>query len=178
MNLDIKVASTIGFPSGISNTESKVSEMKQAFNDGATEFDFVMNISAVRTHDWKRVRDEFDTLRNTIPTTDKFHPILKVILEVGLLEDDEIKRACDIAVAAKLDFVKTSTGFNTKLEPKQTARYVKLMAEQVKGTGVLVKASGGIQSLNDLNLMLESGASRIGTSNSVRIMKEIRGDVA
>ena len=176
MNLNIAVATTIGFPSGISNIESKVVEMQQAFNDGATEFDFVINLSAVKTGDWKRVKDEFVALRNAIPDNEKFHPILKCIMEVGLLQDDEIKRACDIAVANKIDFVKSSTGFNTKLEPKNTARYIKLMADQVKGTGVLVKASGGITCLNDVNLMLENGASRIGTSNSVRIMKEIRGE--
>jgi len=173
MNLDVKVATTIGFPSGISSIQSKVAEMQQAFNDGASEFDFVMNLSAALTSDWKRVKDEFVILRNVIPTTDKFHPILKVILEVSALEDDQVKRACDIAVAAGLDYVKTSTGFHAnKLEPKQTARYVKLMFDQVKGSGVLVKASGGIKTLNDVELMITSGASRIGTSNSVKIMEE------
>jgi deoxyribose-phosphate aldolase len=172
MNLNIAVATTIGFPLGTSSIQAKVAEMQQAFNDGATEFDFVMNLSAARTGDWKRVKDEFVVLRNAIPTTDKFHPILKCILEVGLLSDEEIKRACDIIVANKIDFCKTSTGFLAKLEPKQTARYVKLMADQVKGTGVLVKASGGIKTLNDVNLMLENGANRIGTSNGVSIMLE------
>jgi deoxyribose-phosphate aldolase len=174
MNLDIKVASTIGFPHGNSSIEAKVAEMQQAFNDGATEFDFVMNLSAARSSDWKRVKDEFVTLRSTIPDfINKFHPILKVILEVATLTDDEIKRACDIAVACHLDYVKTATGFySIKLEPKQTARYVKLMAAQVKGSPIKVKASGGIHCLKDVNLMLENGANRIGTSNSVQIMEE------
>jgi len=173
MNLNIAVATTIGFPLGTSSIQAKVVEMQQAFNDGATEFDFCINTGLVKTKEWKHIKDEFVTLRNAIPTTEKFHPILKVILEVGLLEDDEIKRACDIAVAAGLDFVKTSSGFLSKLEPKQTSRYVKLMSDQVKGSGMLVKASGGIKTLSDVNLMLENGANRIGTSNGVSIMKEI-----
>jgi deoxyribose-phosphate aldolase len=172
MNLNIKVVSTIGFPSGICNIESKIAEMKQAFNDGASEFDFVANLSAIRTGDWKRFKDELVILRNVIPTTDKFHPILKCILEVGLLEDSEIQRACDIIVASKIDFCKTSTGFLAKLEPKQTARYVKLIADQVKDSPVKVKASGGIKTYDDCLLMVSSGASRIGTSNSVNIMQE------
>jgi deoxyribose-phosphate aldolase len=173
MNTHVAVATTIGFPHGISNIESKVAEMKQAFNDGATEFDFVINLSAVRTSDWKRVKDEFVALRNAIPDHPSFHPILKCILETGLLSDEEIKRACDIIVANKIDFCKTSTGFLAKLEPKQTARYVKLMSDQVKGSTVRVKASGGIKTLSDCLLMIEAGASRIGTSNSVKIMQEI-----
>jgi deoxyribose-phosphate aldolase len=172
MNLNIIVATTIGFPLGTSSIQAKIAEMKQAFNDGATEFDFCVNTGLIKTGEWKHTKDEFIALRNAIPSTDKFHPVLKVILEVGLLEDDEIKRACDIAVASKIDFVKTSTGFLAKLEPKQTARYVKLMSDQVKGSGVLVKASGGIKTLNDVNLMLENGANRIGTSNGVSIMLE------
>jgi deoxyribose-phosphate aldolase len=174
MNVNVAVCSVIGFPFGTGNIESKVAEMQQAFNDGATEFDFVMNLSAAKTGDWKRAKDEFVALRNAIPDHPSFHPILKIILEVGVLEDDEVKRACDIAVASKIDFVKTSSGFLAKLEPKQTARYVKLMSDQVKGSGVLVKASGGIKTLADVELMIDAGASRIGTSNSVRIIEEIK----
>ena len=173
MDVHIDVCSVIGFPFGTGNIESKVAEMQKAFNDGATEFDFVMNLSAACTNDWKRVKDEFVTLRNTIPTTEKFHPILKVILEVGVLQDEDIKRACDIAVANKIDFVKTSTGFHAnKLEPKQTARYVKLMCDQVKGSNTKVKASGWLRTLSDVELVLEAGASRVGTSNSIQIIEQ------
>ena len=174
MNVHIDVCSVIGFPFGTNSIQAKVAEMQQAFNDGATEFDFVMNLSAACTGDWKRVKDEFTILRNTIPTTENFHPILKVILEVGILQDEDIKRACDIAAASKIDFVKTSTGFHTnRLEPKQTARYVKLMADQVKGSGTQVKASGWLRTLDDVKLVLEAGASRVGTSNSVKILQEL-----
>ena len=171
MNIHVAVASTIGFPHGNSSIQAKVAEMQQAFNDGATEFDFVINTGLIKTLEWKRIKDEFVALRNAVLTTDKFHPILKCILEVCVLEDNEIKRACDIAVACKIDFLKTSTGFHAnKLEPKQTARYVKLMADQIKGTLTRVKASGGIKSLSDCLLMVEAGASRIGTSNSVLVL--------
>jgi deoxyribose-phosphate aldolase len=174
MSVNIKICSVIGFPHGISNIDSKVTEMQRAFNDGATEFDFVLNISAVKTGDWLRIKHEFETLRKTIPTAPTFQPILKVILECGLLSDDEIKHCCDLAIETGLSYVKTSTGFLAKLEPKETARYVKLMADQVKGSGVLVKASGGIRSLIDLEMMIEAGASRVGTSNSIKIMEEFQ----
>ena len=176
MNLNIAIASTIGFPLGTSSFESKVIEMQQAFNDGATEFDFCLNVGLVKSGEWKRIKDELLILRNTIPDfLNKFHPILKCILEVGLLTDDEIKHCCDLAIENHIDFIKTSTGFLTKLDPKQTARYVRLMSDQVRGSKVKVKASGGIKTLADCEMMIDAGASRIGASNSVAIMHEVNG---
>lgn len=173
MNLDIKVATTIGFPSGICNIESKVEEMKQAFNDGAVEFDTVINLSAVKTGDWLRVQHELEALRAAVPDwLDKFHPILKVILEVGLLTEYEIKKSAELCIETNCDFLKTSTGFNTKLPIEKTAEYVRMLKEFSKGSKIKVKASGGIKTLRDFNLVLEAGADRIGTSNGVQILEE------
>lgn len=174
MNIDIKVASVVGFPHGISNIDSKVAEMQRAFNDGATEFDFVINLSAVKTGDWLRVKKELITLRNAIPTALTFQPILKCIFEVCHLTDDEIKKCCDLAIECNLDFIKTSTGFAKQLAPEETARYVKLMADCVKGSTVQVKASGWIRTLADVRMMLNAGATRVGSSGSVKIMQELK----
>lgn len=174
MNLDIKIASTIGFPFGTSSIESKVEEMKQAFNDGATEFDFVLNLSAAKTHDWLRIQHEFESLRKTIPTwLNYFHPTLKVILEVGMLTDDEIKKASELAIETGMDFLKTSTGINVELAPIKTAEYVKMLKDFSKGSKIKVKASGYIKTLQDFNMMLEAGADRIGVSRAVQILDEL-----
>jgi deoxyribose-phosphate aldolase len=161
--------SVVSFPFGATTISSKLTETAQALTDGAKEIDFVINISAVKTSDWNKIKTEFKTLRDIT----EGRALIKCILEVGVLEDEEIKRACDIAAASKLDFVKTSTGFHVnKLEPKQTARYVKLMADQVKGSNTKVKASGWLRSLNDVNLVLEAGANRVGASNSIAIIEQ------
>lgn len=173
MNMEIKTASTIGFPNGNSNIESKIEEMKQAFNDGATEFDFVCNLSAVKSGDWQRIRREFESLRQAIPFNTIFQPILKVILEVGSLTDDEIKKASELAINSRIDFLKTSTGFLNKLPIEKTAKYVKMLKDFSKGSDIKIKASGGIKTLQDLELVLQAGADRVGTSNGVKIMEEL-----
>ena len=169
---NVGVCSVVGFPFGLSDVHTKSLETERAIAKGASEIDFVINISAVRSADWKRVKDEFVELREASE-----HHILKVILEVGLLSTEEIKRCCALAVETNLDFVKSSTGVNIKLEPAKTAEYIKLMRDYVNGSRVRVKASGGIKSLKDCQMMIDAGASRIGSSNSAEIMKELRGDL-
>lgn len=167
--------SVVGFPFGATTITEKLVETNTAIFDGAKEIDFVINLSAVKSGDWHKIEDEFQNLRNAVLN----QAVLKCILEVAALTDDEIKRCCDIAARYELDFVKTSTGFfSKKLEPVETARFVKLMHDQVNGSSTKVKASGGIKTLDDVNLMLEYGANRIGTSNAVPIMWEFyeRGD--
>lgn len=167
--------SVVAFPFGSTTLTEKLVETNTAISDGAKEIDFVANISAIKTGDWTKIKTEFQTLRDATLN----QALLKCILEVGVLEDEEIKRACDIAVACKLDFVKTSTGFHlNKLEPKQTARYVKLMADQVKGSNTKVKASGWLRTLDDVKLVLEAGADRVGASNSIAIVEEfLKGEI-
>ena len=168
----VKTCSVIAFPFGATDIHTKSLEIERAISKGAHELDAVINISLVKTGEWKRLKDELMEIREASD-----HHILKLILEVGALTDDEIKRCCDLAVETNLDFVKTSTGFFKELKPVETARYVKLMKESVNGSRVKVKASGWIRTLADFNMMVEAGASRVGCSRSVDIIKEWKGDI-
>jgi deoxyribose-phosphate aldolase len=161
--------SVVSFPFGSTTLTEKLVETNTAIFDGAKEIDFVINIAAVKSGDWHKIETEFLTLRNATLN----QAIMKCILEVGVLTDDEIRHCCDLAVKYNLDFVKTSTGFHlNKLESTQTARFVKLMVDQVKGSSTKVKASGWLRTLNDVKLVLDAGANRVGASNSVQIMEQ------
>lgn len=164
----ILTCSVISFPLGETDIHTKSLEIERAISKGAHELDAVINISLVKTGEWKRLKDELAELREASE-----HHVLKLILEVAALTDDEIKHCCDLAMEANLDFVKTSTGFfKTALAPAETARYVKLMKDSVRGSRMKVKASGWIRTLADFNLVVEAGADRVGCSRSVDIIKE------
>ena len=163
----IGIASVISFPFGLENILSKCEEINNVIAHGATELDIVANLSSIKSGDFKRFEDEIRAIREV----SEGHT-LKVILEVGLLTDDEIKHSVDICCQHYVSFVKTSTGYLAKLTPQETARYVKLMVDCTKDSITKVKASGGIKTLDDLNLMIEAGATRIGTSSGVKIMEE------
>ena len=167
----VKVCSVIGFPFGNSSIESKIEEARQAIKDGADELDIVVNIGAVKSHDFKRVRDELIQVRKV--TMGK---ILKVILETGLLDINDMSSSCNICIETEVDFVKTSTGVNVKLPPSTTSEHVARLKQFVQDTPVQVKASGGIKTLADVRLMLDAGADRIGTSSGVNILEELRGE--
>lgn len=164
----IATCSVVGFPFGSGSLESKVAEVNQIAIDGCNELDLVIPIYAVKSHDWHHVRKEIKAIRDEAPGH-----ILKVILEVGLLTDDEIKYSTDICIEQNCDFVKTSTGVNVKIPIEKTTAYVQMLKNLVKGTNVKVKASGGIKTLEHCNLVIAAGADRIGTSNGVSIMQEI-----
>jgi len=167
-SVKVQTCSVISFPFGETDIHTKSLEIERAISKGAHELDAVINISLVKTGEWKRLKDELAEIREASE-----HHILKLILEVGALTDDEIKHCCDLSMEANLDFVKTSTGFfKRELAPKETARYVKLMKDSVSGSRVKVKASGWIRTLADFNLVVEAGASRVGCSRSVDIIKE------
>lgn len=166
----VATCSVVGFPFGSASLESKIAEVNQIIIDGCNELDLVIPIYAVKSHDWHHVRKEIKAIRDEAPGH-----ILKVILEVGLLTDDEIKYSTDICIEQHCDFVKTSTGINIKLPIEKTAQYVLTLKNFVKGTDVKVKASGGIRSLADLKMVLDAGADRVGSSNSVSIMQELNG---
>jgi len=167
----IKVCSVVGFPFGSSSLLSKVVEAGDASANGADEIDVVINIGALKTQAYKRVQDELRSLRDIVK--DK---TLKVILEVGLLSSEEVKAACDICIETKCNYVKTSTGVNVKLTGEDTIGHVKLLKDCVQGTSVKVKASGGIKTLETVKTLLSLGVDRIGTSSSVKIMNELRGE--
>jgi deoxyribose-phosphate aldolase len=161
---DVKVAAVVGFPLGACTTQSKVFETQEAFMDGASEVDMVLNVGKFKSGDNDYVRDD---IRAVADAAHNFGGILKVILETCLLTDDEIVEACKLSMEAGADFVKTSTGFSTG---GATEHDVKLMKETV-GDHLSVKASGGIRDYEQCMKMIEAGADRIGASASVKIME-------
>ena len=161
----VKVCTVVGFPLGASRAAAKVAEAKLALLDGARELDMVLNIGALRSGDYDAAGEEIAALSDLVHASGA---VLKVILETCLLSDEEKRRACRLAVDAKADFVKTSTGFSTS---GATVEDVALMRHEV-GPSVGVKASGGVRTLATLAAMLEAGATRIGTSSGIAILRE------
>ncbi len=162
----VKVCTVVGFPLGASTMESKRFEAMKAMAEGAKEIDMVINISAIKSQDWQYVLDDMASLAQV---THQQGGILKVILENCLLTDEEKRKACELAVKAKVDFVKTSTGFSTG---GATIEDIKLMRSIVGTTGI--KASGGIRDLETAKKMIEAGATRIGTSAGLEIMNGLK----
>ena len=160
----VKVCTVIGFPLGATSTESKMSETTRAIKDGAEEIDMVIPIGHLKAGDFDYVRNDIAAV---VMATDS-KVIVKVIIETALLTDEEKVSACRLAVEAKADYVKTSTGF---AGGGATASDVKLMKETV-GDNAKVKASGGIKSRTSAEQMIEAGAERLGTSSGIIIIKE------
>ncbi len=165
-NSYIKVATVIGFPFGYNAIEAKVAEIVLAMVDGADELDMVINISAIKNNDWNFIANEINTIMPIIKSKSK---IIKVIIESGILTDDEIIKCCDIYGAAGVDFVKTSTGY---AEKGATVHAVKLIRAHLADS-VKIKASGGIKTYDFAKELIEAGATRLGCSSSVQIMKEM-----
>ncbi|MDK8189996.1 deoxyribose-phosphate aldolase [Paenibacillus sp. UMB7766-LJ446] len=159
----VDICTVIGFPLGASTSETKVFETKDAISKGATEVDMVINISAMK--DGKDDVVEQDIRAVVEAAAGK--ALVKVIIETCLLTDEEKVRACQAAVKAGADFVKTSTGFSTG---GATPEDIALMRRTV-GPDVGVKASGGVRSLEDMQKMIDAGATRIGASSGVKIMQ-------
>lgn len=160
---DVKVVAVAGFPLGAMSTASKVFEAREAVETGASEIDMVINVGALKEGRYEYVLHEITALVDVCPC-------LKVIIETCLLTDEEIVKACELAVEAGADFVKTSTGFSTG---GATSEDVALMRETV-GNKAKVKASGGIRTLADAEKFVELGADRLGCSAGVQIMKEYK----
>ncbi len=160
---DVKVCTVIGFPLGAMTAESKIFEAQNALAEGADEVDMVINIGALKDGNDAYVIDEIRRIKEVCGTH-----ILKVIIETGLLEDDEKIRACRDAKEAGADFVKTSTGF---LKGGATVEDIRLMRSTV-GETMGVKASGGVRTKEDFRAMIEAGATRIGTSSGVKLIAE------
>ncbi|MFA5514614.1 MAG: deoxyribose-phosphate aldolase, partial [Sphaerochaetaceae bacterium] len=152
----------VGFPLGAMVCEAKAFEAKVAVEQGADEIDMVINIGFLKDKKDKEVEEEIRRVREAC--ADK---TLKVIIEAALLTQEEKIRACEIAVRAKADFVKTSTGFSTS---GATVEDVELMRKTV-GSEVGVKAAGGIRSYEQAVAMIKAGANRIGASSSIAIVK-------
>lgn len=159
----VKVCTVIGFPLGASTPETKAFETTDAINNGAGEIDMVLNVGALKSQDLDLVKRDIEAVVNAA----KGKAIVKVILETCLLTKEEIKVASKLSKDAGADFVKTSTGFSTG---GATFEDVALMREVV-GPDLGVKASGGVRSLEDVQKMIEAGATRIGASSGVQIMQ-------
>ena len=146
-------------------SDAKAFEAKRAIEDGADEVDMVLNIQAVKNAEWDTVTADIRTVKEACGNT-----VLKVIIETDYLTKEEIVEACKCAIAAKADFVKTSTGFvNGGVGAK--AEDVKLMYETVKDAGLRVKASGGIRDRKAAEAMVAAGASSLGTSSGIKIVE-------
>lgn len=161
----VRVCTVVGFPLGASTSGAKAFEAQAALQAGALEVDMVLALGAVKSEDWAYVSADLQAVRQAVPQP----AILKVILEACLLTEAEIQKACALAVEAGLDFVKTSTGFSTGGATEQA---VALMRATV-GDSIGVKASGGIRTRAQALAMVRAGATRLGLSASVAV---VRGD--
>ena len=162
---DVKVATVIGFPLGANTTEVKVFETRDAIKNGADEIDMVINIGALKDKDYKIVKREIEEVVKAANGKVK----VKVIIEISLLNREEKIKASELAMEAKADFVKTSTGFSTG---GATLEDVALM-KSVVGDNLEIKSSGGVRSLETAKAMIEMGATRLGTSSGVKIINEL-----
>lgn len=164
---DVRIATVNGFPHGNTLPSAKASEARDAVRAGADDIDMVMQIGRLIDGDFDFARDDIRAVVEAARPEGVRN--LKVILEVGYLSDHQIERACQIAEEAGADFVKTSTGFGVK-EEKEKIEYVRLMKSAV-GDRLGVKAAGGVGDLETAILVIKAGATRIGSSRSLEIMK-------
>jgi len=159
----VQVATVIGFPFGYSATEAKIAEIILAMVDGADELDVVANISAIKNADWSAIADEINHIMPIIRSKNK---VVKIIIESGVLTNDEIIKCCDIYGIAGIDYLKTSTGY---AEKGASVEAVKLFRKHLPDQ-VQIKASGGIRDYAAAKLMIDAGATRIGCSAGVAIV--------
>jgi deoxyribose-phosphate aldolase len=165
---DVLTCTVVGFPLGANEPAIKAMEARRAIRNGAREIDMVINIGALKSgNDDLVLRD----IRAVVEDCVDGNAVCKVILETALLTDDEKRRASELARTARAHFVKTSTGFSTG---GATVSDVALMAEVVRAAGMEVKASGGISSYSDARAMIEAGATRLGASASIGIVREAK----
>ena len=163
----LTICTVIGFPNGYSTTASKCFEATDAVHNGAEEIDMVINIGWVKDQRWDDLLEEIKAVKQHCEGR-----LLKVIIETCLLTDEEKIKMCEIVSDSGADYIKTSTGFSTA---GATFHDVELFAKHVK-PGVKIKAAGGISSLEDAEKFIELGASRLGTSRVVKIVKKLEAE--
>ena len=163
----LAICTVIGFPNGYSTTASKCFEATDAVHNGAEEVDMVINIGWVKDQRWDDLLEEIKAVKQHCEGR-----LLKVIIETCLLTDEEKIKMCEIVSDSGADYIKTSTGFSTA---GATFHDVELFAKHVK-PGVKIKAAGGISSLEEAEKFLELGASRLGTSRVVKIVKKLEAE--
>ncbi len=163
-NSNIKVATVIGFPFGYSAVEAKIAEILLAIVDGADELDVVINISAIKNNDWQFLANEINHILPIIRSKDK---VIKVIIESGILTDDEIIKCCELYGMAGIDYLKTSTGY---AEKGASVEAVQLFRKHLP-SNVQIKASGGIRDYAFAKQLVDAGATRLGCSAGVAIVQ-------
>ncbi len=159
----LTICTVIGFPNGNMTTATKVFETKDAVKNGATEIDMVINIGAVKAKDYDLVENEIKEIKEACDGN-----LLKVIIETCLLTEEEKIKMCEVVTNSGAEYIKTSTGFSTN---GATFEDVKLMKDHV-GKDVKVKAAGGISTVDDAIKFVELGASRLGTSRLIKLLKD------
>lgn len=159
---NVAVGTVIGFPLGMNTTESKSFEAINAIENGATEIDMVINIGALKDKDYQYIKKEIEEIRDAIDGK-----ILKVIIETCYLDPEEIAQMTKICNETYVNFIKTSTGFGSRGVSLEDIKTI----NEHKNEILEIKASGGIRNLEDIEAYIEAGATRIGTSSAVEIMK-------
>lgn len=171
-NTDVKVCSVVGYPLGANTIETKVFEARNNVKKGADELDMVINLGAVKSGNYEYVEREIKTVVNVIRREQiaeyNRHIDIKVIIETAILTRDEIKKVCAIIERSGADFVKTSTGFGVKGVELDDVRLIR----EIVTRNIGVKASGGIRTFKDAQALIDAGATRLGTSSGINIIKE------
>jgi len=165
---NVKVATVIGFPFGYSAVEAKLAEILLAIVDGADELDVVVNILAIKNNDWLYISNEINHMMPVVKNKGK---VIKIIVESGVLTNDELIKCCRLYGAAGIDYLKTSTGY---AEKGATVEAVKIMRDHLPDS-VQIKASGGIRTYEFARELVEAGATRLGCSAGVAIVNEQPG---
>ena len=164
---EVLTGAAVGFPLGQTTIETKVFEAEGAVKDGCQEFDYLLNVGKVKEHDYDYIEREMAAM---VAVARKAGIRCKVIFETCYLTEEEIIEVAKIASRVKPDFVKTSTGFGTDGAKPEHVRLMK----QYAGDDVQVKAAGGIRSFEDAKVMIEAGATRLGTSSGIKIVEEMK----
>lgn len=159
----LNVCTVIGFPLGYNTTAVKAFEVKEAIREGASEVDMVINIGALKDKDYDYVQNEIAELKKAAGDR-----VLKVIVETCYLTEEEKAKVCELVTNAGADYIKTSTGFGTG---GATIEDIKLFKAHI-GPSVKMKASGGVKTVEDLEMFLDAGCERIGTSSAIGLLKE------
>ena len=162
----LAICTVIGFPNGYSTTATKVFETEDAVKNGADEIDMVINVGWLKDKKYNEILNEINEIKDACNGN-----ILKVIIETCLLTDDEKIKMCEIVSNSKADYIKTSTGFSTGGATKAD---IELFAKHTTN-GKKIKAAGGIASIEDAEDFINLGASRLGTSRIVKIVKNEQG---
>jgi len=164
-NSNVRVATVVGFPFGYSAIEAKIAEIVLAIVDGADELDMVINLIALKNNDWELLANE---INHVMPVIAQKGRIIKIIVESGMLSEEEIIRCCELYGAAGVHFLKTSTGYAAT---GATTEGVKIMRSHLP-SNVQIKASGGIRSYEFAKELIDAGATRLGTSRSIEVIRQ------